>query len=84
MPEFSGAPRGQGRRGAVNALPAPGIVQLSLIEYTLRHTNLSDLKEGANVHVEGDVIGKFVRQLMIPYGRELGTGNGEQGLRAPS
>ena len=61
----------------VNALPAPGIVQLSLIEYTLRHTNLGDLQEGATVHVEGDVIGKYVRQLLNPYGRESGIGNRE-------
>ena len=42
----------------VNALPAPGIVQLSLIEYTLRHTTLGDLREGAAVQIEADVIGK--------------------------
>ena len=70
----------------VNALPAPDIVQLSLIEYTLRHTTLGDLSVGVAVHVEGDVIGKFVRRLMNPYGaeREQGPGKGEQGLRAPS
>jgi riboflavin synthase len=51
----------------VNAIPAPGIVQLSLIEYTLRHTNLGGLEVGSVVHVEGDVIGKYVRALVLPH-----------------
>jgi riboflavin synthase len=62
----------------VNAIPEPSVVQLSLIEYTLRHTTLGDLKAGDSVHVEGDVIGKYVRQLMTPYLREQGTGSREQ------
>ena len=61
----------------VNAIPEPAVVQLSLIEYTLRHTTLGTLDPGDAVHIEGDVIGKFVRQLMYPYKREQGTGNGE-------
>jgi len=48
----------------VNALPEPGIVQLSLIEYTLRHTTLGELAVGGLVHVEADVIGKYVRHLL--------------------
>jgi riboflavin synthase len=51
----------------VNDLPAPGIVQLSIIEYTLRHTALGDLAEGRAVHVEADVVGKYVKRLMEPY-----------------
>lgn len=51
----------------VNAIPEPSTVQLSLIEYTLRHTTLGSLTPGDTVHVEGDVIGKYVRQLMTPY-----------------
>ena len=51
----------------VNDIPAPRIVQLSLIEYTLRHTTLGALVPGDPVHVEGDVIGKYVRRLMEPY-----------------
>jgi riboflavin synthase len=51
----------------VNALPEPGVVQLSLIEYTLRHTTLHRLVPGDRVHLEADVIGKFVRQLVAPY-----------------
>ena len=51
----------------VNALPAPGILQLSLIEFTWRHTTLGDLRPGQRVHVEADMVGKFVRQLVAPY-----------------
>jgi riboflavin synthase len=51
----------------VNALPAPGVVQLSIIEYTLRHTALGRLERGAAVNVEADVIGKFVQRLAAPH-----------------
>jgi riboflavin synthase len=51
----------------VNALPAPGILQLSLIEYTLRHTTLGALRENDSVHIEADMLGKYVRQLVTPY-----------------
>ena len=51
----------------VNALPAPGILQLSLIEYTWTHTTLGTLQSGDGVHVEADMIGKYVRQLVAPY-----------------
>lgn len=48
----------------------PGGLQLSLIEYTLRHTTLGDLEPRARVHVEADVIAKHVRRLLEPYLRE--------------
>jgi riboflavin synthase len=48
----------------VNALPAPGVLQLSLIDYTLRHTTLSDLGTGDRVHVEADMLGKYVQRLL--------------------
>ncbi len=48
----------------VNATPAPKVVQVALIPYTLEHTTLGDLKPGSRVHLEGDMIGKFVRQLL--------------------
>jgi len=51
----------------VNALPLPGILQLSLIEYTWTHTTLGTLRPGDRVHVETDMIGKYVRQLVAPY-----------------
>ncbi len=49
----------------VNAL-LPSGVQLSIIEYTMRHTTLGDLVAGARVHVEADVLAKHVQRLMAP------------------
>ena len=51
----------------VNALPAPGILQLSLIEFTWRKTTLGELRPGDRVHLETDMVGKYVRQLVVPY-----------------
>ena len=51
----------------VNALPAPGILQVSLIEFTWTHTTLGALRAGDHVHVEADMLGKYVRQLVAPY-----------------
>jgi riboflavin synthase len=48
----------------------PGGLQLSLIDYTLRHTTLGELREGKRVHVEADVVAKHVRRLLEPYLRE--------------
>ena len=50
----------------VNALHDDG-VQLSLIEYTLRHTTLGALAVGDRVHVEADVLAKHVARLVAPY-----------------
>jgi riboflavin synthase alpha subunit len=38
-----------------------------LIEYTWTHTTLGALRPGDGVHVEADMIGKYVRQLVAPY-----------------
>jgi riboflavin synthase len=51
----------------VNALPSPGILQVSLIDHTARHTTLGALRAGDAVHVEADMVGKYVRQLVAPY-----------------
>ena len=51
----------------VNALPEPGMLQLSLIEFTWNHTTLGALRVGDHVHVETDMLGKYVRQLAAPY-----------------
>jgi riboflavin synthase len=48
----------------VNELPTAGTVQVSLIEHTLRHTTLGSLTMGDRVHVEADIIGKYVRRLL--------------------
>ena len=50
----------------VNALPEPGVLQLSIIEHTLRHTTLGALGPGDRVHLEADVLGKYVRRLLQP------------------
>ena len=51
----------------VNRLPDPGVVQVSIIEWTERHTTLGALAAGARVHLEADVIGKYVQALLAPY-----------------
>lgn len=48
----------------VNALPAPGVVQVSLIPFTLQHTTLGDRRAGDAVHLEGDTVGKYVSELV--------------------
>ncbi len=58
----------------VNATPEPNVVQVALIPYTLEHTTLGNLEPGDRVHIEGDMIGKFVRQLM--HNRSHGDSGG--------
>lgn len=48
----------------VNDLPASGTLQISLIDYTLRHTTFGDLAVGDCVHVEADMLGKYVQRLL--------------------
>jgi riboflavin synthase len=48
----------------VNALPSAGIIQISLIPFTLQHTTLGLRVQGDRVHLEADTIGKYVRRLM--------------------
>lgn len=50
----------------VNSLPAPEVVQVSIIPYTWSHTALEELRPGSRVNLEGDVIGKYVRRLLGP------------------
>ncbi|HEX6574007.1 MAG TPA: riboflavin synthase [Gemmatimonadaceae bacterium] len=50
----------------VNALEGDKL-QVALIDYTLRHTTLGELVPGSRVHVETDVIGKYVERLTAPY-----------------
>lgn len=47
----------------VNALPGPDTIEISLVPHTRRHTTLGELREGDRVHVEGDVLAKYVRAL---------------------
>ncbi len=52
----------------VNAIPEPGVVQVALIPYTRAHTTLGAVTAGDRVHVEADVIGKYVAQLLRARG----------------
>lgn len=52
----------------VSALPGPSRVEVALVPYTREHTTLGTLAAGDRVHVEGDLIGKFVRQLIAARG----------------
>jgi len=47
----------------INDLPGKDRVQIALIPFTREHTTLGALGVGDRVHVEGDVLGKYVRQL---------------------
>ena len=48
----------------VNAIPAPLVIQISLIPFTLQHTTLDERRTGDWVHLEADTIGKYVAALM--------------------
>ena len=67
----------------VNAVPEPGVVQLSLIDYTLRHTTLGALGVGDRVHVEGDIIGKYVRRFMQPWNGDRRPVSAESPVPSP-
>ena len=50
----------------VNALPAPGRLQLSIIEHTMRHTTLGERRPGDRVHLEADILAKYLQRLAAP------------------
>jgi riboflavin synthase len=68
----------------VNALPEPGVAQVSIVPFTLDHTAIADLRTGDGVNLEGDMIGKYVRHLLGAPARETApeTAGGEHVLRA--
>ncbi len=47
----------------VNALPGDEVIQVSLVPFTREHTTLGKIAVGNRVHIEADVLGKYVRQL---------------------
>ena len=59
----------------INAIPAPGTIQISLIPFTLEHTTLGERRVGDRVHLEGDTIGKYVAE-MLKGGWRSAQGNG--------
>jgi riboflavin synthase len=48
----------------VNAKPRPGVVQVSLVPFTLQQTTLGERRVGDRVHLEADTIGKYVWSFM--------------------
>ncbi len=50
----------------VNALPRPGVLQVSVIEHTVRHTTLGALRPGDAVHLEADILAKYLKRLAAP------------------
>lgn len=48
----------------VNAMTRHGIIQVSLVPYTVSETTLGSLVPENRVHLEGDVIGKYVSEFM--------------------
>lgn len=65
--------------------PARRAIRISLVPFTLQHTNLGRLGPGSLVHVEGDVIGKYVREVMESRvaSRELRAGRRKPVRRRP-
>ncbi|MFI5279113.1 MAG: riboflavin synthase [Gemmatimonadales bacterium] len=51
----------------INALPRRGVVQVALIPHTRTATTLGAAGLRARVHLEADLVGKFVRQLVQPH-----------------
>jgi riboflavin synthase len=50
----------------VNALPRPGVLQVSIVEHTLRHTTLGALRAGDPVQLEADILAKYLKRLAAP------------------
>lgn len=50
----------------VNALPRPGVLQLSVIEHTLSHSTLGALVPGGRVQLEADILAKHLKRLAAP------------------
>ncbi|HTC25398.1 MAG TPA: riboflavin synthase [Gemmatimonadales bacterium] len=48
----------------VNARPAPDVIQVSLIPFTLQETTLGERVPGDQVQLEGDTIGKYVAAML--------------------
>ncbi|MFN2400750.1 MAG: riboflavin synthase [Gemmatimonadaceae bacterium] len=51
----------------VNDLPAADVVELSLIQHTLRSTALGALAAGDHVHVEADPIARYVQRAVAAH-----------------
>jgi riboflavin synthase len=47
-------------------LPESGVLRLSIIEHTMRHTTLGILAAGSVVHLEADILAKHLKRLAAP------------------
>ncbi len=47
-------------------LPESGVLRLSIIEHTMRHTTLGTLVAGSVVHLEADILAKHLKRLAAP------------------
>jgi riboflavin synthase len=63
----------------VNAMPGHGIIQVALVPYTLEQTTLGALGPRDAVHLEGDVIGKYIVAFLERGGRIQDSGSRIQG-----
>lgn len=50
----------------VQDLPEPGVLRVSIIEHSLRHTTLGTLRAGDVVHLEADILAKHLKRLAAP------------------
>jgi riboflavin synthase len=48
----------------VNAVTGPGQARVVLVPFTLQHTTLAELRMGHAVHLEADIIGRYVQALL--------------------
>ena len=48
----------------VNMRPGPTRARVALVPFTLQHTTLAELRAGDAVHLEADVIGRYVQALL--------------------
>lgn len=48
----------------VNSLPAPRRARVVLVPFTLQHTTLAQLRAGDGVHLEADIIGRYVQAML--------------------
>ena len=51
----------------------PGFLEVNIIPETWRVTTVASWKSGSAVNLETDVIGKYVKHLMQPYGGSRGS-----------
>lgn len=50
----------------IQALPAPNLLRVAVIDHTLTHTTLGSLRVGDGVQVETDLIAKHIKRLAAP------------------